>query len=197
MARKLIAITANVFFPTLILNIISWGVFRMREDPEFFDSAANTTSTETDEGGVSNKGATKRHVIINTPEIYVGAERYSERLEMIAGMVLACVAFQYVIDDSLPKLGSLTTMDWLLMSSYIQLFAMSVLTFFVHDFSLDGSNFGRHLDAFGAIVCPLLYFGMQSFHILHAYCTRSLHIAKWRGQAGVSPNMLRKNVVSA
>ena len=233
LARNIWYYVVKILSIVVILNIISWGVFRMREDPEIitvlvrnssnysdgsgrwggggggwgggggrllrtFASAANTTRRETDEGGVSTgseKEATKE--VLGPPDIYVGAERYSERLEMIAGILLACVAFQYVIDDSLPKLGILTTMDWLLMSSYIQLFAMSVATVFVHDFSLDGSNLGRSLDRISAIVCPLLYFGMQSLHILHAVCMRSLHLAKWRDQAGVSPNMLRKNVVSA
>ena len=134
---------------------------------------------------------------LRPPEIYVGAERYSERLEFIANVLLACVAFQYMIGESIPKLGILTTMDWLLMSSYITLFAMSLETMIVHHYSLDGSRKGMQLDWIGMILVPLLYLLMQSFHILTAVFKRRVHLAKWRGQAGVNPNMLRSNVVSA
>ena len=133
----------------VILNIISWGVFRMRGIPVLRQRSLRGYCCDWCQS-----------VTINTPEIYVGAERYSERLEMIAGMILACVAFQYVIDDSLP---SLTTMDWLLVNTVVRHECFGV---FVHDFSIDGSNFRQRLSS------ALYYFGMQSFHILHAYCTQ-------------------------
>ena len=198
-----------------MLNIISWGVFRMREDPEIVTISTLSNSSSGGGGGGGGGGSGggggrgggggsrrlsenySEETFLRAPELYVGAERYSERLEFIAGILLACVAFQYMIGESIPKLGILTTMDWLLMSSYITLFAMSLETFVVHHYSLDGSQYGRRLDWYGGILVPLLYLLMQSFHILNAVCMRRVRLTKLSKQVGVAPNMLRKNVVSA
>ena len=47
--------------------------------------------------------------------MHIGAERFAERISLLAEIMLACVAFQYLIDESIPKLGFLTTIDELLM----------------------------------------------------------------------------------
>ena len=210
----------------VMLNIISWGVFTMRTDPEVITedvvNAAlgggggkkNNGSSGGGNGGGGNGGgltaaqlknlrlvnnggqSTTQVTYYRDPLLYCDAERYSERLELITGIVLACTTFQFLVGESIPKLGSLTTMDWLLMSSYITLFAMALETIAVHHYSLDGSQFGYTLDQIGGIAVPVLYVGMQSFHILIAAVKRRAQLAKWKDCAGLDPSMLRKNVVS-
>ena len=189
----------------VMLNIISWGVFRMREDPVMYTVTITPSNSSSGRGGGGNRRLyetnygqeSSEETFFRPPDIYMGAERYSERLSFIAAILLACVGFQYMIGESIPKLGILTTMDWLLMSSYITLFAMSIESFAVHYYSLNGSQYGRSMDLIGSYLVPIFYLLMQSYHILTAVCKRKKHLVKWRGQAGVSLNMLRSNIISA
>ena len=45
LARKLIAITANVFFPTTILNIISFSTNYYKNDYDYFESIVGINLT--------------------------------------------------------------------------------------------------------------------------------------------------------
>ena len=192
-----IVLTRNVSFfivkiilIVVMLNIISWGTFLMHEDPVPIENGTAIIDNRSRPRNNNNKTTQ----LFQRPDLYIGAERFSERLEFIAGILLACVTFQFLIGESIPKIDTMTSMDWLLMSSYLTLFATSIETFAARYYSLEGRNRGIFIDAVGSRVVPIFYFVMQTGHILHAVCTRKKHLAMWRSQAGVHPAMIRSNI---
>ena len=151
---------------------------------------------------------------------HIGPERFAERLSLIAEILLACVgrcrsvfcfeikdnmyssfcthhcfaAFQYLVDESIPKMGFLTTIDWLLMSSYIVMFFMALQTFALLHLSLAGDNDTAVLvDWWCALVTPFFYVFLQVYHIGRALLTRNEKTQAAREGKGVHANLLFEN----
>ena len=49
----------------------------------------------------------------------VGVQSFTDRINLACAVLLACVAFQYLISENLPKTGYMTTMDNILMCVFL------------------------------------------------------------------------------
>ena len=78
----------------LMLTAMSWTTMMVYESKKMV--SLNGTLT----------GATRRVVSVAS---------FTERINLSCAVLLACVAFQYLISENLPKTGYMTTMDKLLM----------------------------------------------------------------------------------
>ena len=121
----------------LFFNVISWGIFFMHNPTpisfwcateqyktadwcqEYTTAAPNATATGNRRLGADYKFGE------DDEYYYVGPERFAERLSTICEVLLACVAFQYLIDGTIPKMGYLTSMDYLLLTSFCQMALMA------------------------------------------------------------------------
>ena len=77
------------------------------------------------------------------------------------------------MDESIPKLGFLTTMDEMLMSSYITVFLMALQTFVLLNLSRNGFNAAaEQTDWWCGLLTPIFYCFLQAFHAVRAMLDR-------------------------
>ena len=115
----------KILLIVLFLNVISWASYFMTNDPrvaleEVLLSSPAPSSVDEGSGVLLRRrflkgGGKDSEVGEDTIWMHIGAERFAERISLLAEIMLACVAFQYLMDESIPKLGFLTTIDELLM----------------------------------------------------------------------------------
>jgi hypothetical protein len=190
----------------LFFNMISWGVFFMHNPTpisfwcateqyktadwcqEYTTATPNATATGKRRLGADYKFGE------DDEYYYVGPERFAERLSTICEVLLACVAFQYLIDDTIPKMGYLTSMDNLLLTSFCQMALMAVLTCVTYQLCFRGYNeLAMQFDWIGVFVIPFFYVSLQCYHIRHAVRIRNKTMKQAEAEAGVHPSMLDYN----
>ena len=196
----LVKILLIVFF----LNVISWASYFMVNDPRVMEEeilSSPAPSSVADGSGVLLrqrqrqrflKGGKGNAVGDETIFMHMGAERFAERISLLAEIMLACVAFQYLMDESIPKLGFLTTIDELLMSSYIVMFLMALQSFIILNMSRQEMNvMAGTIDYWCSVATPIFYCLLQSFHMIRAMRDREKKIKKAIEKAGVEGSLVR------
>ena len=145
------------------------------------------------EGGLlnpSNESSTIR---------YLSVESFTDRINLSCAVLLACVAFQYLISENIPKTGYMTTMDNLLMTSFVTIFMGALESVLVRTLSSYGEHeMGTLVDRSMAYVLPLSYFLVSLFIILSAVRWRAKLRRKVTGrwtnkQSGVDPSLFIEN----
>ena len=93
----------------------------------------------------------------------VSVTSFTDRINLSCAVLLACVAFQYLISDNLPKTGYMTTMDSLLMTSFVTIFAGALETTICRSYSAVGQHsVAEALDSWCLIIIPVC-FGVSWF----------------------------------
>ena len=195
----LVKILLIVFF----LNVISWASYFMVNDPRVVEEeilSSPAPSSVADGSGVLLrqrqrflKGGKGNTVGEDTIYMHMGAERFAERISLLAEILLACVAFQYLMDESIPKLGFLTTIDELLMSSYIVMFLMALQSFIILRMCRQERNeMAVSIDYWCSVTTPIFYCLLQSFHMIRAMRDRGKKIKTAIEKAGVEGSLVRE-----
>ncbi len=89
----------------------------------------------------------------------VGLDQVSHRLAFSSSLLLASVAFMYISSESIPKLSYLTTMDKMILYSFLNLFLVMVEAFLVFRLSQGGVDPSviNMIDAHAGWFLPLMY----------------------------------------
>jgi hypothetical protein len=104
---------------------------------------------------------------------YIGVRSFTERINLSCAVLLACVAFQYLISENLPKTGYMTTMDHLLMTSFITIFGGALETVIVRSLSAYGNHMlGTQVDRAALFIAPIVYGLISLKYSLHAAMSR-------------------------
>ncbi len=117
---------------------------------------------------------------------------FVDRLNLFTGVLLACVAFQYLVGESLPKTGYMTTMDKLLMSSFVDLFLGALETFVARQLSVLGMHEeARLLDLVACIAVPCVFVMLNGYFIAKSWLKVTQDVRTT--VSGVAPNLIIDN----
>ena len=88
---------------------------------------------------------------------WTSAKELESRLTVTIVCFLSLIAYNYVIDDELPKLAYLTLMDYIILCSYIFAAIPSILSIIAHrNYQSSGNEFIK-LDRWTRFAGPLLF----------------------------------------
>ena len=124
----------------------------------------------------------------------VKREAANDRLSYASSLLLACVAFLYISNDSIPRLPYLTTLDKMILYGFLNLFLVMLETFIVFRISArnDSMALVLALDTHSAWFLPLLYIGNQLQAIYAAFQNRrQCYESALEGNTGVEPVLLQ------
>jgi hypothetical protein len=133
---------------------------------------------------------------------YIGVGTFTDRINLSCAVLLACVAFQYLISENLPKTGYMTTMDNLLMTSFTTIFGGALETVIVRALSAHGNHaLGEQIDRAMIFVAPAAYALVSAGFIISAIMgrRRERHATIQRRkskQNGVDPSLLIANTAA-
>lgn len=88
------------------------------------------------------------------------------RLTVTIVCFLSLIAYNYVIDDELPKLSYLTLMDYIILVSYIFAGVPTILSIIVHRLYLNSDSTVSNIDKFSRFLGPVLYLIIIYFLII-------------------------------
>ena len=149
----------------IMLTSLSFTTMMIYEEVE-----NNNHNNNNNNNNNNNSTTTAMHtVLVRT----VSVASFAERINLSVAVLLACVAFQYLISENLPKTGYMTTMDNLLMTSFITIFAgalETVLCRLLSKHNMDEAS--EMLDDVCLIAFPVLFFIVQGTYSLHAVLHR-------------------------
>jgi hypothetical protein len=136
----------------LMLTAVSWTTMMVYESKKMV--SLNGTLT----------GATRRVVSVAS---------FTERINLSCAVLLACVAFQYLISENLPKTGYMTTMDKLLMCSFVTIFMGALETVVCRLFSsYDRHDVAEAVDAWSVWIIPAIYVTVSFGYVVEAVVHR-------------------------
>ena len=83
-------------------------------------------------------------------------DEFQSRVEIGLTLFLSAIAFLYIVSDSLPKLGFLTTMDVMVLGCFFNIFLTIVESFVVFKIIKD-ENTRESIDGISKLCFPLLF----------------------------------------
>ena len=96
-------------------------------------------------------------LIICWPVFWTSSKELESRLTVTIVCFLSLIAYNYVIDDELPKLSYLTLMDYIVLLSYVFAAVPSILSIISHRYYQANNNEFLRIDRWAGIAGPVLF----------------------------------------
>ena len=118
-------------------------------------------------------------------------KNFEERINMSLTLFLSAIAFLYIVSDSLPKLGYLTTMDKMVLACFFNIFFTIVETFVVFHV-VDDKSTQKAIDDISKYTFPIIFL-LSTYGNMFLSLYRRKHDFKKTRQtesAGIAKNLL-------